>query len=284
MVIIERKLARLVLYKAVFFPTDETLTQLSERSSPALMSKLFWTTTELRNANCVVRHHKSATVCIDLTGTLETISKGVAKNTRYEVRQAEKLGARVRISRGAELTRDFLALYKDLARSKPGLLEINRGALDRYLGHADTFIAYLDERVVCGHVVLRDTDIGRARLLYSASRRFDDRETARLSGTLNRFLHWHEICAYRKEGFKTYDLGGIQEDETNGITQFKMSFGGQIVQEHTYLCAGIPWVGRTAQFLFENLSKRGRRWRSLVVSDSSAGLEGAEAQAAHHPT
>jgi len=214
---------------------------------------------------------------------LETISKGVAKNTRYEVRQAEKLGARVRIGRGPELTQEFLALYRDLARSKPGLLAITQSTLDRYEGYVDTFMAYLDERPVCGHILLRDAQIGRARLLYSASRRFDDRETARLSGTLNRFLHWHELRAYREEGFKTYDLGGIQEDKTNGITQFKMSFGGQIVQEHIYLCAGIPWVGRTVQVLFENLSKRGRRWRSLVTSDSSAGIEGAEAQAAHHP-
>ena len=284
MVTIERKLGRLVPYKTVFFPSDRALAELTERTRPTQMARLFWTTTELRNANCVVRHHKSATVCVDLGGTPETISKGIAKHTRYQIRQAEKLGARVRIGRGAELTRDFLALYNDFARSKPELSAINQGALDRYLGHADTFIAYLDERVVCGHVLLRDTEIGRARLLYSASRRFDDRETARLSGTLNRFLHWHELCAYREEGFKTYDLGGIQEDETNGITQFKMSFGGQIVQEHTYLCAGIPWVGRTAQVLFENLSKRGRRWRALVASDSSAGLESAEAQAAHHPS
>ncbi len=101
-------------------------------------------------------------------------------------------------------------------------------------------------------------EIGRARLLYSASRRFDDRETSRLSGTLNRFLHWHEICAYREEGFSTYDLGGIKDDKSNGITQFKMSFGGDVVKEHTYLCAGIPWVGRTARALFEKTVKRAR--------------------------
>jgi len=89
---------------------------------------------------------------------------------------------------------------------------------------------------------------------------------------LNRFLHWHEICAYREERFATYDLGGIKEDKTNGITQFKMSFGGEVSKEHTYLCAGIPWVGRTAQALFENLVKRRHRW--------SAGIESGEAPAA----
>jgi hypothetical protein len=281
MVIIDRNLGGIVPYRAVFFPTDETLTELTERTMPTQMARLFWTATELRNANRVVRHEKTATVCIDLSGTLEALSKGVAKNTRYEIRQAEKLGDRIRIERnGPELTDKFLALFNDFVRSKPEVAAINHSMLRRYEAHADIFMAYLDGNPVCGHVLLRDVEIGRARLLYSASRRFDDRETARLSGTLNRFLHWHEICAYREERFSAYDLGGIKEDKADGITQFKMSFGGDVVKEHTYLCAGIPWVGRTAQALLEKVVKRYRR-RSPRIDSSGRDLESVEARAAH---
>jgi hypothetical protein len=280
MVIIDRNLGGIVPYRAVFFPTDETLTELTERTKPTQMARLFWTATELRNANRVVRHEKTATVCIDLSGTLEALSKGVAKNTRYEIRQAEKLGDRIRIERnGPELTDKFLALFNDFVRSKPEVAAINHSMLRRYEAHADIFMAYLDGNPVCGHVLLRDVEIGRARLLYSASRRFDDRETARLSGTLNRFLHWHEICAYREERFSAYDLGGIKEDKADGITQFKMSFGGDVVKEHTYLCAGIPWVGRTAQALLENVVKRYRR-RNPRVGSSNRDLESVESGAA----
>jgi hypothetical protein len=276
MVIIDRKLGGLLPYKTVFFPSDALLAEQTERSKPTQLSRLFWTATELKRASCVVRHQPSATICVDLNGTADTLSKGVNKNTRYEIRQAEKLGQRLRIGRnGNERTEQFLAIYNDLVRAKPELVTINHHALNRYEGHADTFIVYLDERPVCGHVLLRDTEIGRARLLYSASRRFEDREAARLCGILNRFLHWHEICAYQEEKFKIYDLGGILEDMTNGITQFKMSFGGQIVKEHTYVCAGLPWVGRTAQAIFENLSKRGRRWHPLAAPASQA-LESGE--------
>jgi len=280
MVIIDRNLGGIVPYRAVFFPTDETLTELTERTKPTQMARLFWTATELRNANRVVRHEKTATVCIDLSGTLGTLSKGVAKNTRYEIRQAEKLGDRIRIERnGPELTDKFLALFNDFVRSKPEVAAINHSMLRRYEAHADIFMAYLDGNPVCGHVLLRDVEIGRARLLYSASRRFDDRETARLSGTLNRFLHWHEICAYREERFSAYDLGGIKEDKADGITQFKMSFGGDVLKEHTYLCTGIPWVGRTAQALLENVVKRYRR-RSPRVGSSNRDLESVESRAA----
>jgi hypothetical protein len=270
MVTIDRYLGGLVPYKAVFFPTDQALAELTERSKPTQMARLFWTATELRNANRVVRHERSATVCVDLSATVETLSKGIAKNTRYEIRQAEKLGDRIRIERnGPKLTKEFLALFNDFVRSKPEVSPINQRSLTRYEGHADIFMAYLDDNPVCGHVLLRDIEIGRARLLYSASRRFDDRETARLSGTLNRYLHWHEICDYRKEGFSTYDLGGIKENKADGITQFKMSFGGKVVKEHTYLCAGIPWIGRTAQVLFENLVKRRHRWSPRNESGSA---------------
>src|SRR5580704_14080056 len=194
MVIIDRKLGGLLPYKTVFFPSDALLAEQTERSKPTQLSRLFWTATELKRASCVVRHQPSATICVDLNGTADTLSKGVNKNTRYEIRQAEKLGQRLRIGRnGNERTEQFLAIYNDLVRAKPELVTINHHALNRYEGHADTFIVYLDERPVCGHVLLRDTEIGRARLLYSASRRFEDREAARLCGILNRFLHWHEI-------------------------------------------------------------------------------------------
>jgi hypothetical protein len=283
-VTIDRKLGGLVPYKAVFFPTDAALAELTERPQPIQLARLFWTTIKPRNTDRVVGHYRSSTVCIDLSGAPDSISKEIAKNTRYEIRQAEKLGERVKIGRnGAGLIEEFLILYNDFVRSKPELSTISQSALSRYQGYVDTFIAYLDEKPVCGHVLLRDAEIGRARLLYSANRRFEDREAARLSGMLNRLLHSHEIYAYRKEGFRIYDLGGIEEDRSNGITQFKMSFGGEIVRENTYLCAGTPWIGRAAQALFENLSKRGRRWRPLA-SSSSRSMEGTGAPDSQLPS
>jgi GNAT acetyltransferase-like protein len=280
MITIDRRLGGLVPYKTVFFPTDRALHDLTERPKPTQIARLFWTASEPGDAARVVRRYRSATVCIDLAATLETISSGVAKNTRYEVRQAEKLGDRASIHRNRDgCVEDFLSLYNDFARSKPELSTINRSAVSRYGAHADTFVAYLDGKPLCSHVLLRDATIGRARLLFSASRRFEDRETARLCGVLNRFLHWREIALYREEGFATYDLGGIEEDDSNGITRFKMSFGGRVVKEHTYLCAGLPLLGRTAQALFEHLSKRGRRWRAPKADDGGGRADTRRASA-----
>lgn len=94
------------------------------------------------------------------------------------------------------------------------------------------------------HIFLRDAEAGRARLLHSANRRLQEPEKARLCADLNRFLHWHEVRVYRDDGFHLYDFGGINEDRTDGIARFKMSFGGDLLREYTYLCAGFPWLGR----------------------------------------
>ena len=95
------------------------------------------------------------------------------------------------------------------------------------------------------HIFLRDAEAGRARLLHSANRRLQEPEKARLCADLNRFLHWHEVRVYRDDGFHLYDFGGINEDRTDGIARFKISFGGDLLREYTYLCAGFPWLGRS---------------------------------------
>jgi hypothetical protein len=56
------------------------------------------------------------------------------------------------------------------------------------------------------------------------------------------------------------NTGGEPDVRGTGLPSSKCHSGEEIVREHTYLCAGLPWVGRTAQTLFENLSKRGRQW------------------------
>jgi Acetyltransferase (GNAT) domain len=248
MIRIDRKLLGIVPYRTVFFPSDSDLAEMGERLKPGSIGKLFWTIAELRNSRCVVSRHSGATVCTNLSDTLDSLFKHMAKNTRYEIRQTERLGSRVKIARNSSETwRDFLGLYQELAGAKSGVAPINSAILARYRPYSECFIASLDERPMCGHVFLRDTRIGRARLLFSANRRLANSETALICGRLNRMLHWHEIRLYREEGFKIYDLGGIREDSSDGIAQFKKSFGGEVVKEYTYLCVGPPWLGRIAQ-------------------------------------
>ena len=149
---------------------------------------------------------------------------------------------------------EFLDMYTGVAAVKAGkMVPVNRAVLERYAGCSDIFVAHLDGKCICGHVNLRDEQGGRERLLFSASRRFEDKEMARLAGILNCYLHWQEMLSYKEEGFRVYDLGGIalgEKADAIGIDRFKSGFGGQTVIEHNYLCAGSPLLGRTLLRIF----------------------------------
>lgn len=272
MITIERRLAGVMPYTAMFFPTAASVHEAAERLDSTRIAKLFWTAMDLEGGPCLLRHYVSATVCQSLEDAPEGVLRVASKTCRYEIRQAEKLGARIRIRRNEpEASLDFMALYADFARSKREVFAISDRAFGRYREYADTFVLYFDEKPMCGHLILRDPGSGRVRLLYSASRRLDDKETARLCASLNRFLHFYEMRLYGEENFEAYDFGGIRKDGLDGIAKFKLSFGGQIINEHTYLCASIPWLGRIVVGLFENLSARGRRWRPLIAKDVATG-------------
>ena len=114
--------------------------------------------------------------------------------------------------------------------------------------------------------MLRDSESGRVRGLYHGSRRLDEPEKARLVGNLNRLLHWHNMRVYKQEGFRYYDWGGISADRGDGRARFKMSFGGDVVEEYSYLCAGSRRLGLMVRNLFELASARGRMIRMISSS------------------
>jgi hypothetical protein len=256
MVTIDRRLGGVLPYRVTFFPTSECARHIADELEPTWMARLIAADQDVAQATCVIRSGKNATSCVNLDRPLEELRSRTHSSTRNKLAKAEKLLHRIRIVRnGPEAKNEFVALYQPLLEAKGSqVLPLDVRILDRYTVCSDIFIAYLDATPICGHVNLRDDEIGRSRLLYSASKRFEDCETARLSGILNCYLHWHEIVTYKGEQFDIYDFGGIsngQRSNAEGIDRFKLAFGGDVVEEHNYLCAGIPSLGRLILRLFD---------------------------------
>lgn len=253
MVVIERRLAQLIPYRTIFFPNDDMVSAIVDKPSLGWLVRLFWTPAIVERARCVIRHERSSTLCIDLHRPTDRIWNGFSKSCRYDIRQGENKLSSVYIARNEERAGvNFLELYNAFALSKGDIPTITASALQRYEGYRDTFIAYLNGTAICGHIFLRDTVLRRARLLFSASKRFEDPEIAKACGLVNRFLHWREIRTYQSEGFEIFDFGGIREDQKDGITRFKMSFGGEILAENTYLCAGTPRLVRMIRGIYDS--------------------------------
>jgi hypothetical protein len=256
-VILDRKLSGIVPYRMIFFPTADVVRQVTRKLAANCMARLFAADEGMgSNGSRVVWHNIGTTTCIDLQQSSDAILRNMAQTTRNRARQGERLGGHVQVERnGARAESDFLKLYEQLAAAKSGhLSRLDAAVLERYAACRDVFVIYLDGEVICGHVNLRDEGHPRrARALYSASRRFEDHKVAQLCGVLNCYLHWREIQAYQSENFKIYDFGGISRGTSpgaEGIDRFKLSFGGKTVQEHNYVCAGIPTLGRLAMRFF----------------------------------
>jgi hypothetical protein len=96
---------------------------------------------------------------------------------------------------------------------------------------------YFDGQPTCGRLVLRDEDGRTALMLNSCTRRFDEGSDTITVGLLNRYLHWHEMKTYQAAGLNNYDFGGVGPRNA-AVTNFKMSFGGQIRTLGLYFYAG----------------------------------------------
>jgi hypothetical protein len=262
MVTITRRLAGVLPYSAIYFPDARTVRTITDALALTRIARLFFTSENMAG-RCIIARYFATTVISDLTAPGDALWKAMHKDCRQGIRRAEKLGDRVRIERnGANGQRDFIDLLTALARSKEHVTTISPRRLALLGESADVFVAYLDGRPYCAHLYLGDPEAGRARELHSATRRAENPEDTRTSADLNRLLHWHEMQLYRGEGFRTYDLGGIAAEATDGRARFKLSFGGEILREHVYLCTGMPQLGLAGLRLFEAFTNRGRQWRA----------------------
>lgn len=268
MVIGKRKLGGLVPYTTVFFSTESAFDALVAGLKPFEIARVFYTQFDREPGARIILRETSSAVSLDLCKSSESLWKGLHKKCRQHIGHAEKLSSSISIQRnGPQTERDLLEVYNSFARVKDHVSPINGKILDRYKSTTDISVIYLDGRPMCAHAALLDHASQRVRYLYLSSRRLEDRDAAYKCAALNRYLHWHEIGLYREQGFKTLDFGGIRGGPDDGIARFKLSFGGAVVSENTYLCAGSARLGQLAQMLRDRLRNRNRQPSAEVTLD-----------------
>lgn len=201
------------------------------------------------------------TLAIDLAQPADALLQSVQKDTRAEIRRAERDGAKLFIPdvRDAAARAEFIAFYNGFAAAK-GMHPLNAhhfecvaaaGALD--LSAAQS--ADGETLVMHAHLI----GPGRVRLLHSASHFRDAEGGARRQaiGRANRWLHWKDIERFKAAGLATYDFGGWYPGQTDEallrINRFKEEFGGRPVQEWNSLVPMTP-RGRMVMLV--------RAWRS----------------------
>lgn len=258
-------------YRLAFWPDPEQLRRLADGAGPATLVKVVQTTAVLPDHPRLIRRGRFRTQVIDLDRDPEAILADMGKTCRYEIRRVMKEEGRVRVARSEPAAmEDFFAMYNGFVRRSGHIRPLTRRRFREYAAASDVWVLYHDGRPACGRLVLRDPAVGRACMIFSPSRRHERDGDAGATARLSRYLLWAELQAYRSDGFRAYDLGGIG-DGTSSIAWFKRSFGGVPVVENSYLLGGA--VGRLADAAEKALT---RTWQRTHARPPAARPPGAE--------
>jgi hypothetical protein len=162
-----------------------------------------------------------------------------AKSCRYEIRKARKMETTILHNEEMETPR---LLINESIRRLQYRSELRPAEWQALFPPHEVFLCKWEGTPVAAHVILPDHP-RRARLLMSGTVDRDDLRYHNVVGPLNRLLHWAELEHYKAEGFRYYDFGGCDLDKnapTYPVGEFKLSFGGEVVEEPMIFLAKKP--------------------------------------------
>ncbi len=178
--------------------------------------------------------HAEHTVMIDLSLTEDQLLKDMRRQTRYEVRRAEKMGIQVTYDTSKYAFSDFYNLQEQTAKRQgfiPSKRQFIMAQREAFSGAARIYTATMDGRPLAKALVIMQTP---EAVYHEAA---STEEGRKLPGAYA--LQWRVIRDAKDLGFKRYNLFGIAPPNSPdhryaGVTTFKTGFGGDKI---TYLPA-----------------------------------------------
>lgn len=175
--------------------------------------------------------HAEHTVIIDLTQDTDTLLAKMRRQTRYEVRRAEKLGIKVTHDNSKELFEEFYKVQQETAARQhfvpPSLKEL----LAEREAFKENIQIYRAENtdgapIAYGIIIMEKEE---AAYFEAASTELNHK----LPGAYA--LQWQVMQDLKKKGVKRYNLWGIAppgqtKHRYAGVTTFKTGFGGEVVE------------------------------------------------------
>jgi len=194
------------------------------------------------------------TLIVDLNMQMETVFSNFKSKTRNEIRRASNEHIKFSIEKNKK---DFISFYNEFAIKKgQGLL-----SYDSFMQLKNVVItkATIENKPFVMHAYLIYPEGAKARLINSASKRFEVNANKALIGWANRFLHYQDMIFFKEQHITAYDLGGTahhtRKKDQHRIEAFKSEFGGETVVEYFY--ESIPhFIGlHIYTFLSKHFSK-----------------------------
>lgn len=194
------------------------------------------------------------TISIDLNNTEEEILKSMRKQTRYEIRKAQKLGIEIYHSNDLEFFDEFYKIFIDTVK-RQRWTPYPRGYIKREIEvlnkgmRVETFISKFNDEYISSGIFI----FYKNQAIYHHS------------GSLTKYrnipstylLIWEVIKYAKKLGMQKVNLWGVcDEDHKNhpwqGLSQFKRGFGGSddrfihskdlIISPLAHLTRSLEWI------------------------------------------
>ena len=173
--------------------------------------------------------HAELTRQLNLLKSEEQLLSEMRKTTRYEIKQALKLGIKIEISKDVKDIEEFYALQKETAQRQK-FVEFNKRFLE------EQFASFAkDNQVLLYTAYLGNLKLAQAFIIFYQTEADYHFGASTLDGRKYPgayLIQWEAIKEAKKRGLKRYNLWGVaKEGETNhrfwGVSVFKRGFGGE---------------------------------------------------------
>ncbi len=171
------------------------------------------------------------TVIIDLKKDEAKLMSEMRRQTRYEVRQAEKQGIKVSRDNSESLFKEFHSVQVETAKRQnfvPPSLKVLMAEKEAFKDNATIYVAETDggEKIAYGLVI---KDVLEADYYEAASTPLNRKMPGAYA------LLWQAMRDLKSEGIERFNLWGIApagqpNHRYAGVTTFKTGFGGEVVE------------------------------------------------------
>lgn len=199
------------------------------------------------------------TVIIDLTKSEDTLLSEMRRQTRYEVRRADKVGIKVEKSSDEEIFKEFHQIQTETAKRQnfvPPNLKTLLAEKEAFGKNIVIYKATLENEPVAYGLIIKN---GKEADYYEAASTLLNRKMPGAYALL-----WQVMRDLKKEGYERFNLWGIApagqpNHRYAGVTTFKTGFGGEIVEFVPAHDLVLSKVRYRADFVFETIRKKKRR-------------------------
>ncbi len=178
---------------------------------------------------------------VNLAKSLNEIYHSFNGTTRAKINRAKKSTMKIKI--GSKKVNDFIALQNEFMQKKGFWLdEITNEDIEIPASNNFLTTAYMDSILIEGaYFTIEDGHL--YTLLKSSRRIFADKELDETCSNASRYIYYKTIEYAKEHGAKDLILQiGKYKDSTDGITQFKLGFNGELFQKPMWYKTYNPYL------------------------------------------